>query len=89
MISGFNLHNIARLAAGDYIKNGEAVIIIGSTGCGKSFLASALGHHACRKRYTVSYYKMQKLLVRLKLARADGSIIKLFERLAKTDLLII
>jgi len=80
---------IARLAMGDYIKKGEAVIITGAAGCGKSFIASALGHRACTQGYTVSYNNMQKLLLRLKMARMDGSIIKLFERLAKTDLLII
>jgi DNA replication protein DnaC len=61
----------------------------GASGCGKSFLASALGHQACRQGHTVEYHNMQKLLVKLKLARMDGSIIKLFDRIAKTDLLII
>jgi len=88
-VRGIDKTLLARLAGGDCIKNGEAVIITGAAGCGKSFLASALGHHACRLGYTVSYHNMQKLLVRLKLSRADGSIIKLFDRLAKTDLLII
>jgi DNA replication protein DnaC len=86
---GMDKSLIARLATGDYIKNGEAIIITGATGCGKSFLASALGHCACKQGYTVSYNNMQKLLVRLKHARLDGSIIKLFDRLSKTDLLII
>lgn len=88
-VRGIDKTLIARLATGNYIKNGEALIITGAAGCGKSFLASALGHHACRQGYTVCYHNMQKLLVRLKLARADGSIIKLFDRMAKTDLLII
>jgi DNA replication protein DnaC len=80
---------IARLAMGDYIKNGEAVLITGATGCGKSFIASAFGHRACTQGYTVSYHNMQKLILKLKMARLDGSILKLFEKLAKTDLLII
>jgi DNA replication protein DnaC len=88
-VRGIDKTLLTRLATGDYIKNGEAIIITGAAGCGKSFLASALGHHACRQGYTVSYQNMQKLLVRLKLSRADGSIIKLFDHLAKTDLLII
>jgi len=86
---GIDKSLIARLAMGDYIKNGEAIIISGATGCGKSFLASALGHSACKQGYTVAYHNMQKLLVRLKHARLDGSIIKLFDKIAKTDLLII
>ena len=86
---GIDKSLISRLAMGEYIKKGEAIIITGAAGCGKSFIASALGHHACRQGYTVHYHNMQKLLVKLKLARLDGSIIKLFERIAKTDLLII
>jgi DNA replication protein DnaC len=86
---GIDKSLLARLAMGDYIKNGEAILITGATGCGKSFIASALGHRACRQGYTVSYYNMQKLLVRLKLTRLEGSIIKFFDRVAKTDLLII
>ena len=80
---------ISRLAAGDYIRQGETVLITGASGCGKSFLASALGHQACRQGYTVAYHNMQKLLVKLKLARMDGSVIKLFDRMAKTELIII
>jgi DNA replication protein DnaC len=80
---------LSRLAAGDYIRKGETVLITGASGCGKSFLASALGHQACRQGYTVNYLNTQKLLVKLKLARMDGTIIKIFDRLAKTDLIII
>ena len=80
---------LSRLATGDYIRKGESVLITGASGCGKSFLATALGHQACRQGFSVAYHNMQKLLVKLKLARTDGSIIKYFDRLAKTDLIII
>jgi len=86
---GVNAALIDRLATGEYIKNGEAIVITGASGCGKSFLASAFGQQACRQGYNVLYTNMQKLLAKLKLARIDGSIIKLFDRIAKTDLLII
>ena len=86
---GIDKSLLTRLATGSYIKNGEAVIITGATGCGKSFLASALGFQACKQGNTVAYQNMQKLLGNLKMARLDGSIIKLFEKLAKTELLII
>jgi DNA replication protein DnaC len=88
-VRGINASLIDRLATGEYIKNGEAVIITGASGCGKSFLASAFGNQACKQGYSVTYTNMQKLLVRLKLARVDGSVIKLFDRIAKAELLII
>lgn len=86
---GLDKSLLAHLVTGDYIKNGEAVIITGAAGCGKSYLASALGNNACRKGYRVAYFNMQKLLTQLKLARLDGTIIKLFDKFAKADLLIL
>lgn len=79
---------LARLATGSYIDKGEAILITGPTGCGKSFLASALGHQACLAGRKVLYFNTQKLMQRLKLLRLDGSILKFFEKVAKTDLLI-
>jgi DNA replication protein DnaC len=80
---------ISRLAQGDYLRGGEAVLITGATGCGKSYLASALGHHACVQGYAVAYFNLQKLLLQIKLARASGAIVRFMERLAKTNLLIL
>ncbi|MFC2100205.1 IS21-like element helper ATPase IstB [Bacteroidota bacterium] len=80
---------ITNLATCDYITKGESVLITGATGCGKSFLASALGHHACIHGKTVGYYNTQKLLMRIKMARLDGSILKIFDKIAKTSLLIL
>ena len=79
---------VSQLVTGEYITKGEPVLITGATGCGKSFLASALGHHACAQGYKVAYYNVQKLLIKTKMARVDGTIYKLFEQLAKTDLLV-
>lgn len=80
---------INELTMGKYIENGESVLISGASGCGKSFLASALGHQACSQGKSVGYYNAQKLLTMTKLSRLDGTHIKLFEKLAKTDLLIL
>ncbi|NDV94237.1 ATP-binding protein [Dysgonomonas sp. 521] len=85
---GLEEMRVLSLATGNYIKNGEAVLITGAAGCGKSFLASALGAQACRQGYTVAYYNMQKLARSLKVARVEGTIIRLFEKLAKIELLI-
>ncbi|HMQ85392.1 MAG TPA: IS21-like element helper ATPase IstB [Saprospiraceae bacterium] len=86
---GLKDNTIHLLASGEYIKTGEAVLITGATGCGKSYIATALGHHACAQGYKTMYYNMQKLLLRLKIARAEGTILKLMEKISKTQLLII
>ena len=85
---GLNKDQIAQLATAEYLKNGESVLITGATGCGKSFLATALGYHACAQDKKVLYFNTQKLFVKTKLARAEGTAIKLLEKIAKADLLI-
>jgi DNA replication protein DnaC len=77
------------LATGTYIKNGETILITGATGCGKSFLSSALGHQACMQGNKVAYYNTQKLLMKTKLTRVEGTSFKFFEKISKTDLLIL
>jgi len=80
---------LATLATGEYISKGESVLITGATGCGKSFLSSALGHQACIQGYKVAYFNTQKLMLKTKMARLEGTIYKFFEKLAKTNLLIL
>lgn len=75
---GLDKSLVTNLATGDYIAKGEAVLVWGSTGTGKSFLASALGHHACSQGYKVIYYNLQKLLLKTKMSRSDGTIYKFF-----------
>lgn len=86
---GLDKSLISRLATADYLQKGESVLITGSTGSGKSYLASALGHHACEQGYKVAYFNLQKLLMRTNMARLEGTNFKLFDRLLKTDLLIL
>lgn len=86
---GMDKSLMTSLATGEYISKGEAVLISGATGTGKSFLASALGHHACSQGYKVAYYNLQKLLLKTKMSRIDGTIYKFFEKLSKADLLIL
>jgi len=80
---------ITALATGEYLSKGESVLITGATGCGKSFLASALGHQACAQGYKVAYYNVQKLLLKTKISRIEGTIFKFFENTSKADLLIL
>jgi DNA replication protein DnaC len=77
------------LATGEYLDKGESILITGATGGGKSFLASAFGHQACAQGYKVAYFNTQKLMIKTKMARVEGSIYKFFDKIAKTNLLIL
>lgn len=80
---------VMRLAAGDWIRQSTALLITGPTGTGKTFLACAFGHAACRHGFTARYLRLPRLLGDLAVARGDGSYGKLMQTLAKTDLLIL
>jgi DNA replication protein DnaC len=82
-------NQLMRLADCNFIKKKENLIITGSTGIGKSYVASALGHHACSLGYKVCYHQSTKLFSKLKLAKADGSYLKEIARIERTELLII
>jgi DNA replication protein DnaC len=86
---GLDKNLIARLADTDFIKRAENVFITGATGCGKSYIASALGYQGCQMGYKVAYFSMPKLLQKLQFARADGSIIKELAKLQKINLLML
>jgi DNA replication protein DnaC len=82
-------NQIMRLGECSFITRHENVLITGSTGIGKSYVASAIGNEACTIGYKVTYVNTSKLLSRLKMAKADGSYIKEIARLEKQDLLIL
>ena len=69
--------------------DGQTVLVTGATGSGKSYLACAFGHQACRLGISTRYYRVSRLLDELTLARGDGSYPKLIQRLARTWLLIL
>lgn len=77
------------LSACDWIDQGRRVLITGPTGAGKTYIACALGHAACRRGYRTRYFRLSRFLETITLARADGSYPRLLGRLAKTDLLIL
>lgn len=80
---------ILRLAAAAWVEAHEVVLVSGATGTGKSYLACALGHSACRHGCSTRYYRFSRMLGDLAHARADGSYPKLLEKLARTQLLVI
>jgi DNA replication protein DnaC len=65
-----------RLATLDFIKRKENIIITGASGVGKSYLAQAIGHHACVTGDRVIYTNTARLFTRLKLSKTDGTYIK-------------
>jgi DNA replication protein DnaC len=80
---------IQRFASCDFIKNKQNILITGSTGAGKSYMASAIGHQACSLGHKVVYYNANKLFTLLKTTKADGSYLKMISKLEKQDLLIL
>lgn len=82
-------NKMTRLSNCDWVMKGENIIITGSTGSGKSFIACALGHHACLNRYKVMYFNCMKLFSMLKLAKADGTYFKEIGKIHKQDLIIL
>ncbi len=82
-------NTIARLASCDFIRQQQNVLVTGSTGVGKSFIASAIGYKACMSGYKVLYFSAGKLFSKLKMAKGDGSYMKEIDRIEKHDLLIL
>ena len=72
-----------------HIEKCENILITGSTGIGKSYIASALGHHACSVGYKVIYYSAPKLFAKLKMTKADGTYIKEIAKIERHQLLIL
>lgn len=67
----------------------QNLMIVGATGVGKTFLATAIGNHACRHGYTALFMGVSVFIEKMTMARTDGTYLRLRERLIKTDLLII
>ena len=78
-----------RFSDSSWIENKRDIIITGSTGVGKSFLASTLGYQACMYGFKVLYFNCCKLFSRLKLAKADGTYVKELNRIEKQNVLIL
>jgi DNA replication protein DnaC len=82
-------NQIMRFTDCTFIDKHENILITGSTGIGKSFISSALGHHACSMGHKVAYFSVPKLFGRLKMAKADGSYMKDIAKIERQNLLIL
>ena len=80
---------VASLASCQWIREHLNILITGASGLGKSWLACAFAHQACRERHSALYLRVPRLLNELDIARADGRYAKLLASLAKTEVLIL
>jgi len=80
---------ISLLADCSWIKRAQNILLTGPTGCGKSFLACALGHQACQLGYKTMYLNMNRFIEKITLAKLDGTFVKLLNQIEKTYLLIL
>ena len=86
---GLKKPQMAALANLDWIRQALNLCLTGPTGCGKTWLACALGNQACRQGLSVRYLRLPALLEQLRIAHGDGSYVRLMGQLLKTDLLIL
>lgn len=83
--------SLVRSLAADssWVRQHQHIFLVGPTGIGKTYLARALAHKACRDGFTALYTRASQLFRDLAAARADGSLRSLLHRLARVDVLIV
>jgi DNA replication protein DnaC len=86
---GLDKSQIAALADGAWIQRGQNLLVTGPTGSGKTWIACALAHQACRQGLQGRYWRVPRLFAEIRTAHGDGSYLKLLKRLAKSPVLIL
>lgn len=86
---GLDKAMVKKLTTGAWLREHMNCLITGPTGVGKSFLACALAHQACRDGHSVRYLRLQRLLAELTIAKGDGRYRKQLAQLARLDLIVL
>jgi DNA replication protein DnaC len=85
----FTTQQMATLLEGQYLQQGENILITGSTGCGKSYLACALGYQSCLLGMKTTYLSMNRFIEKIMLSKLEGSYLKLLNHLERQALIIL
>lgn len=80
---------LSEIADCSFIRQAVNILISGMTGCGKSYLACALGNQACQLGFRTEYYNMNRFMELVGQAKLDGTFLKLLTHVEKVDLLIL
>ncbi len=86
---GLDKRLVQKLTTGEYLDHHLNILITGPAGVGKTWLACALAHKACRDGYTARYLRLPRLMQEWPIAKADGRYVRLLREYARTDLLIL
>ncbi len=85
----FTKEQLIQLSDCSFVTRSENILISGATGCGKSYLACALGRQACTFGFRTLYFGITRFVERILQSKLDGTFTKFLEQLRKTDLVII
>jgi len=85
---GIDKSKLIELAQCNWIKQKRNIIITGASGSGKSYLASAIAHHACLLGYSVRYFRLSNLLIELENSKLEGRYIKTLDQFKKQNIII-
>jgi DNA replication protein DnaC len=88
-LRGIDKPSVRELATGKWIEATHNIILVGATGTGKTYLASALAEHACRLGKRARFVRVPRLLEELALARAEGAYALSLARFTKFDVLVL
>jgi len=86
---GLQRRQMTALLEGEWWRRGQNLLLQAPTGCGKTYLACALGQMACRQGLTVRYFRCRELFSQLTIAHGDGRLARIMGQLARTGLLIL